>query len=168
VPERKPPGTGFSSWVDQQIADGEKRGLFDDLPGAGKPIPDRGSEADYGQAWMRDYARRQGVPEEELLPPPLKLRKEIERLTDAVHAMDTEQEVRDIAAELNRRIVAWRRIPVGPAVHVPLVDQEMLVSRWRDSHPAKPAPLPADSARPAADAEPARPGWWRRLRRGRH
>ena len=36
--ERKPQSMSFKSWIDQQIADAEKRGVFDNLPGAGKPL----------------------------------------------------------------------------------------------------------------------------------
>jgi hypothetical protein len=170
--ERKPAGVDFSSWVDQQIIDAERRGAFDNLPGAGKPIPARGEEADFGQAWARDYARREGVPETDLLPAPLKLRREIERLTEAVQAMGSEQEVRDTVADLNRRIVEWRRIPLGPPVFVPLANEEMLVSQWREAHSVKrTAPLQADSVgHPedrTADADSGRPPWWRSLRRRR-
>jgi hypothetical protein len=166
--ERKPAGVGLTSWVDQQIIDAERRGAFDDLPGAGMPIPARREEADFGQAWARDYARREGVQETDLLPAPLKLRREIERLTEAVQAMGSEQEVRDTVADLNRRIVEWRRIPIGPPVFVPLANEEMLVSQWRDAHSVKhPAPLQADSDRRADGKEPPRTPWWRSLRRRR-
>jgi len=134
VTERKPKEMGFTSWIDQQIREAEDRGLFDDLPGTGKPIPKRRPEADYGLAWARDYARREGVPEEELLPTPLKLRKEAERLTETVQELGSEQEVRDAVAGLNRRILEWRRAPLGPPVFVPLVGEEKLLSRWREWH----------------------------------
>src|SRR6516225_6926955 len=101
--ERKPPGISFTSWIDRQINEAEERGAFDDLPGAGKPLPKR-PEADDGQAWLRDYLRREGVPADELLPTPLRLRKEVERLAATVQDLRSEQEVRDVAAELNRRI----------------------------------------------------------------
>src|ERR1700728_4652920 len=101
--ERKPPGTSFTSWIDQQISEAEKRGAFDDLPGAGKPIPRRG--AGDAQAWLQDYLRREGVSAEVLLPTPLKLRKEIERLDETVQDLRSEQEVREVVADLNRRIV---------------------------------------------------------------
>jgi Domain of unknown function (DUF1992) len=126
----------FTSWIDQQINEATERGAFDNLPGAGKPIPNRG-EADDGQAWLRDYLRREGVSTEELLPPPLKLRKQIERLTETVHTLRSEQAVREAVAELNQRIVNWRRIPVGPPIHVPLVDAEEMVTRWRDAQPER-------------------------------
>jgi hypothetical protein len=80
--ERKPPEVTFGSWVDQQIDEAAKRGAFDNLPGAGKPLPNRGEAA--GDAWLREYLRREGVSAEELLPTPLKLRKEIGRLADSV------------------------------------------------------------------------------------
>ena len=86
--ERKPRDMSYTSWIDQQILDAEKRGVFDNLPGAGKPLdlkPDDG--ADYGAAWVRDYARREGVSPEDFLPTPLKLRREAERLAESVPDM---------------------------------------------------------------------------------
>ena len=167
--ERKPREMSFTSWIDQQVADAEKRGLFDDLPGAGKPLDIKPEGGDYGQAWVRDYAAREGVPPEEFLPVPLRLRREIERLAETAGEMRSEAEVRETVADINRRIVEWRRIPVGPPVHVPLVDAEEMAGRWR-------AAQAAGAARPAPDAEPPqpqapqphRPGrrrWWRRSAR---
>jgi hypothetical protein len=158
--ERKPPDISFTSWIDRQINEAAERGAFDDLPGAGKPLPKRNDE-DAAQAWLREYLRREGVPAEDLLPTPLKLRKEIERLTETVQDLRSEREVRDVAADLNRRIVEWRRIPVGPPLHLPLVDTEALVTRWRDAQAAAP---PASSPAPAPSPLPRR---WRRLRPSR-
>lgn len=41
MPERKPHDLTFRSWIDQQISDAEDRGAFDNLPGTGKPLPNR-------------------------------------------------------------------------------------------------------------------------------
>jgi hypothetical protein len=89
---------GYTTWIDQQIADAERRGLFDDLPGAGKPLNLKPAGGDYGDAWVRDYARREGVQPEEFLPTPLRLRREIERLTEAVGGFRSEAEIREVAA----------------------------------------------------------------------
>ena len=166
--EREPPEMSFRTWIDQQISQAEERGAFDNLPGAGKPLP-RGDEADDGQAWLREYVRREGVPAEALLPLPLRLRKETERLAESVAVLGSEQEVRDAAAELNARILEWRRIPVGPPVFVPLADEEALVSRWREAHPAGRQPAPAPPPDPAAARGRRRwwPLWRRRDRSGR-
>ena len=171
-PQRKPPQVGFTSWIDQQVADAERRGVFDDLPGAGKPLNLRpgASDGDYGQAWLRDYARREGVPAEEMLPAPLRLRREIERLAETAGEFRSEQEVREAASDLNRRIVEWRRIPVGPPVHVGLVNADDLVARWRAAQQARaprkaaaraPGAPPADLS--GAPSQPRRPRWraWR-------
>jgi Domain of unknown function (DUF1992) len=131
--ERKPAGTSFTSWIDQQIQEAEERGEFDNLPGAGKPLPRR-SAADDGMTWLRDKLRREGVSTEELLPTPLKLRKQAERLTETLAELHSEQEVRDAAAALNRRIAEWRRVPIGPSIFVPLVNVEQMVIRWRQEH----------------------------------
>jgi hypothetical protein len=156
--ERKPAGVSFTSWIDQQIDEAAQRGAFDDLPGAGKPLPKRTDE-DAAQAWLRDYLRREGVSSDELLPTPLRLRKEIERLAGTVQDLSSEQEIRDAAAELNRQIVEWRRIPEGPPIYLPLVDADALASKWRDAQaPASPSPAPPPVPSP-------RPRWWHRRRR---
>ena len=133
--ERKPPGMSFTSWIDQQIGEAQERGAFDNLPGAGKPLPRR-SEADDGLAWVRELLRREGLPTDELLPTPLKLRKQSERLAESVQELGSEAEVRAAVAELNRQIAEWRRIPHGPPIFVRLVDGEAMVSRWRDRRAA--------------------------------
>jgi Domain of unknown function (DUF1992) len=162
--ERKPPGQSFTSWVDQQIQDAADRGAFDDLPGAGKPLPDH--RDDDGQRWIREKLRREGVSADELLPPPLKLRKERARLLDAVPDMATEQDVRDAVADLNRRIAEWRRIPVGPPVFVQLLSADEMISRWRAANPpARPAATAGPRAEAAAAPSPRPRRRWRRVTR---
>jgi hypothetical protein len=187
--ERKPPSMSFTSWIDHQIAEAEKRGVFDNLPGAGKPLNLKpAGDGDYGQAWIRDYARREGVPAEEFLPTPLKLRKETERLAETVEQMRSEEEVRSVVADLNRRIVEWRRVPLGPPIFVRLVDSGEMVARWRRAQAAQPgqsaeretaqpdqsaegetragkdrARQPAHPSRPSQKPQPRRRRRWRRI-----
>ena len=154
--ERKPPGMTFSSWIDQQIYEATQRGAFDDLPGAGKPLPQHTDDG--GQRWLREYLRREGVSADELLPPPLKLRKERAWLAENVTEIASEAEVREAVSELNRRIAEFRRIPVGPPIFVPLLDSGEMVARWRAarSPSLRPAPAAAEPRQPtAAEAEPA-------------
>jgi hypothetical protein len=161
--ERKPPGMSFTSWIDQQIHEAEERGAFDDLPGTGKPLPYRG-ENDDGLDWVREWLRRENVSPEVMLPTPLRLRKESSRLAETVQDLGSEQEVRDVVADLNHRIMEWRKIPLGPPIFVPLVDEEKMLGRWRERQPATSAEAPAAGARPAPAARPPRPRWWRRRR----
>jgi hypothetical protein len=176
----------FPTWIDQQIADAEQRGVFDDLPGKGKPLNLKPTGGDYGDAWVRDYAQREGVQPDEFLPTPLRLRREIEKLTEDVGQFRSEEEVREVASDINRRIVEWRRIPVGPPIHVRLVNADDLVARWRAARKARPAAATRPQAGPgngspgsagrgssAQAAEPVapsptgaarRPRWWRRRR----
>jgi hypothetical protein len=155
--ERKPPDLSFTSWIDRQINEAEERGAFDNLPGAGKPLPKR-TEADATQAWLREYLRREGVSAEDVLPTPLRLRKEIERLIATVGELPSEEAVRAVVADLNRQIIQWRRIPEGPPIYLPLVDADTLVSKWREAKPSVP---PASS--PPLSPSPRR--WRRRSRR---
>jgi Domain of unknown function (DUF1992) len=160
--ERKPLGMSFTSWIDEQIQEAAERGAFDDLPGAGKPIPNHGDE-DAAQAWIREHIRKEGIPAEDLLPTPLRLRKESARLSENVPTLPSEAAVRETVADLNGRIMEWRRIPIGPPIFVPLVDEEAMVTRWREGQPAAGAP-PADDA-PEPASSPATVSWWRRRRR---
>ena len=178
--ERRPPQHGFPSWIDQQIADAERRGVFDNLPGAGKPIPRR-QDRDFTQTWLRDKLQREGVPTEELLPTPLRLRRESERLTTGQLALRSEPEVREAVAELNTRILDWRRNGAGdPPIPVPLVREDEAVSAWRQARAAvQAAAREAQGAardagtlsrsvpgKPAASLNAQRRRWWQ-LRRPR-
>ena len=134
--ERKPPGISFETWVDRQIRDAEERGVFDDLPGAGKPLP--GLKRPFSaERWAADWARREGLETAAMLPEPLQLRKEIERLPDTVRDLDSEEEVRAVARALNQRIAAWIRRPSGPRVVVAPVDPGRLVEQWRTNRPGQ-------------------------------
>lgn len=156
--ERKPRELTFRSWIDQQISDAAERGAFDDLPGTGKPLPDRGPHAD--EAWLLDWMRREGVDTEELLPTPLKLRKQSARLAQTVGGLQSEEQVRLAVAELNDRIMQWRKLPLGPPIFVPLVNADDMVGRWRSAHPPE-----EPTAAPAAPPPPQPARWWRRAAR---
>src|ERR1700760_4185581 len=97
----------FQTWIDQQVSDAERRGVFDNLPGKGKPLNLKpgAADGDYGAAWARDYARREGVPVEDMLPTPLRLRREIERLAETAGEFRTEAQVREAAPDLKPRIL---------------------------------------------------------------
>jgi hypothetical protein len=166
--ERKPPQQSFPSWIDQQIAEAERRGVFDNLPGAGQPIPRR-RDSDFTQTWLRDKLRREGVPTEEMLPTPLRLRRESERLTTGRPSLRSEQEVREAVAELNTRILDWRRNGTdAPPIPVPLVKEDQVVAAW---HQAR-AVIQAQTTQAASQATATSPApsasrrrWWHRRRR---
>jgi hypothetical protein len=163
--ERKPQGMSFRSWIDQQVADAAGRGVFDDLPGAGKPL-DLSGDGDFTGQWLRDYVRREGASFEDALPLPLRLRKESERLAGAAAGFPSEAAVRAAAADLNRRIMDWRRIPVGPPVYVKLADEEALAAAWRAARQeAARQEAGAGRQEQGAAAARARKGWLGRLRR---
>ena len=146
------------SLVERQIRLAQERGDFDDLPGRGKPLP--GIDAPYDEDWwVKGYLRREGLSTEPLLPTPLQLRREAERLPDTVADLASEQAVREVARELNGRIAGWRRAPVGPAIPVAPVDVDAVVARWRADRAGV---LDRRAAERRAADRPRR--WWRRSR----
>ncbi|MFE7416503.1 DUF1992 domain-containing protein [Rhodococcus sp. NPDC057529] len=162
VTERKPPGVSFESWIDKQIRLAQERGDFDDLPGAGNPIP--AGDVDDELWWVKNYLRRENLPTDALLPTPLQLRKEIERLPDTIRGMPSEQAVRDVVAQLNLQIVAWLRAPSGPRIPVSPVDADEVVATWRRQKQYVRKPPVAQPREPQPDPPPAGKRWWRRER----
>jgi hypothetical protein len=167
--ERKPPGRSFESWVDKQIREATERGDFDNLPGAGKPIADL--DRPYDEVWVTNHLRREGLSSEDLLPTPLRLRKEVERFPETAAKLRTEVAVRDAAEELNTRIMAWLRAPFGPPIPVRPVKVEEAVERWRSDREAA-RRAAREAARSAANTPADLPGrtprqrpWWSRLLR---
>ncbi|MGK8509046.1 DUF1992 domain-containing protein [Nocardia asiatica] len=166
--ERKPPKETFESWIDKQIREAAERGEFDNLSGAGKPIPGAGTAYDEDW-WLRGYLRREGVSGDALLPPSLVLRRDIEHLPEAVRDSMTEREVRATVSELNKRIVEWLRMPEGPYVPIAPVNADEIVAQWRIARETvRPASSPLSgrstpTARASAEVT-ARPRrrWWRR------
>ncbi|MEU4570396.1 DUF1992 domain-containing protein [Micromonospora sp. NPDC023956] len=150
--------------VEAQIRAAVERGEFDNLPGAGRPLP--GRDLPYGeQWWLKGLLERERIPSEALLPTPLLLRKRVERLPDEVRDLPTEAAVRVCAQELNAQIVAWLRTPTGPRVVVRPVDVDELVRQWRRAR-SGPVPTPQDPRAGTLSDRPARRRrWWRRTPR---
>ncbi|MGH2700029.1 MAG: DUF1992 domain-containing protein [Actinomycetota bacterium] len=127
--ERKPPDVSFQSWVERQISDAAERGEFDDLPGAGKPIPDVDKDYD-GLWWIKRKARREKLP---YLPPTLALRKEAEDALVAASEARSESEVRQIVADINEKILEAVKKPTsGPPLNLAPFDIERVVREWRE------------------------------------
>jgi hypothetical protein len=146
---RKPPGASWESWVDQLIRESRERGEFDDLKGAGKPIP--GLDKPHDEMWwVRKKLESEGVS---YLPPNLALRKEKEDIFERLPSQRSESRVRQILEELNARIREVNRRPQdGPTV-MPF-DVEAVVEQWREARTAQ-AEAAAAAAAPAAPAAPA-------------
>jgi hypothetical protein len=127
--ERKPPGVGFESWVERQLREATERGAFDDLPGAGKPIPDLDKPHDE-LWWVKQKLRRENLS---YLPPTIALRKQSEEALEAAARAGSEDEVRRIVAGINAKIIEGnRKAASGPPLNLAPFDVERLVRDWRD------------------------------------
>jgi hypothetical protein len=131
VTERKPVAMPVEDWVERQIRTAQERGEFDDLPGAGKPLPRRSGDV---MEWVAEKLRAENTDTRSLLPPSLALRKELEDLPARLSRVRSEREVRALVADLNRRIKAEILVPSGgPPLLVRPVDVEEAVADWRAS-----------------------------------
>jgi hypothetical protein len=117
------------TWVDLQIRQAMERGAFDDLPGAGKPIADLGSQHD-PDWWLKRMVEREQIS---VLPPALQLRKDDAGLDDRLDRLSVEKEVRRIVEEFNAAVMKARYTPMdGPPLITQPRDVEETVAAWRE------------------------------------
>ena len=122
----------YESWVERQIREATERGEFDNLPGAGKPIPGLNGREDENW-WVKGLLEREKIPMP--LPTSLAMRKEIASLPETLAEVRTEEEVRAIVVDLNERIRDTHRRRVdGPLLVLRPVDVEAVVAEWRRNH----------------------------------
>ena len=120
---------GYESWIDRQIREAQERGEFDNLAGAGKPIPGLNGRDDEDW-WVKALLERENLPP--VLPGSLSLRKEVEDIAETVAELRSEEQVREVVNDLNARILDARRRGVdGPAVVIRTVDVERVVAEWQ-------------------------------------
>ncbi|WP_017584404.1 DnaJ family domain-containing protein [Nocardiopsis valliformis] len=127
--ERKPPGASFESWIDIQIREARERGEFDDLPGAGKPIPDIDKPYDENW-WIKRKLKSENVS---LLPPTLKLRREAQETLVEARTARTEKRVRELLEGLNKKIREMNASVVpGPPLNLMPYDVDKFVrEKWQ-------------------------------------
>jgi Domain of unknown function (DUF1992) len=154
-----------SGIVEVAIQQAMRRGDFDDLPGAGRPIPglDRVHDPDW---WIRRKIEREGLTG--LGPPALTLRTENAELQARMDAQASETAVRELLTDFNARVVeARRQLLGGPPVITPTRDVEAEVAGWRARREdrRRASELQREQERAASAAM----SWWerRRARRGR-
>lgn len=133
--QRKPPGLGWESFIEQQIRESIERGEFDRLRGSGQPIEslDRPHDDDW---WLKAKLRREDVS---FLPPTLAVRKEVDDARQRIAGATLERTVRATVAAINERIVAVNRMATaGPPSNLMPLDEEAVVAQWRAARAAQP------------------------------
>lgn len=126
---RKPAGMEWHSFADHRIREAEAAGLFDNLPGLGRPIPGIDEPLDENW-WVKRKLRDEGIS---VVPPVLEARREVERVREKIRGMSDEAEVRRLLESLNTLIHKAQFSPVpGPADGVNAVDIEQELQRWRE------------------------------------
>jgi hypothetical protein len=133
----------YESSIDRQLREAQERGEFDNLPGAGKPLPGAGGEYDEDW-WVKDWLRREGAGAG-VLPPTLAVRREREDTDRLVDRLHSEQAVREHVARLNEQIRKARvGLLDGPPTLLPPLDADEVVRRWRERRVSRARGGPAD------------------------
>ena len=133
--ERKPPGTSWETWIDAQIRVATEAGAFDNLPGAGKPLPNLGQEHD-PLWWVKQLVLREQIS---MLPPSLELLRKVETELAAIEKLHDEATVRHRVAALNVEIAKINATVVeGPPTRLGALDVDQVLARWRRARSANP------------------------------
>ncbi|BDZ48444.1 hypothetical protein GCM10025867_06850 [Frondihabitans sucicola] len=158
--KRAPTADELRSIAKTQLDIAIARGDFDNLPGAGKPLPGLTGGTHDPDWWIKAKIEREGLSG--VAPPALSLRTENERLDDLLDTMATEASVRATVADFNSRIVeARRQLTGGPPVVTPTRDLDVEVQRWQDRRARHRAEARTAAAELAAEQPPS----WRERRR---
>jgi hypothetical protein len=121
---RMPLAAQFETWIEEQIREAREKGVFDNLPGSGKPLPDLDEPHD-PMWWVKRKLRDEKLS---LLPDALQIRVDMERALEA----RTEPELREALSQLNQRIARLNsRVVEGPPTTLAPVDVEAVVRRRR-------------------------------------
>lgn len=155
-----------AAYVETSIQQAIRRGEFDDLPGAGKPIPGLGDSHD------PDWWIRRKIESEQLTglgPPALMLRVENRELDDRLDELPRESDVREALEDFNRRVIeARRQLLGGPPVVTPTRDVDAEIAAWRTRREERAARARFQAQTEAAErqdrARRRRAGWLRRRR----
>ncbi|MHC4956945.1 MAG: DnaJ family domain-containing protein [Planctomycetota bacterium] len=139
MPEKKPPGVSYETWIDRQIRDAQARGEFDNLPGAGKPIP--GLDKPYDELWwLKQMLVRENL---DATPEFFKLKKVVEEARKRIPELPSEMAVRRLIEDLNARIDRANAEAVsGPPSDLVPLDVERAVERWRAARDKREASRP--------------------------
>jgi hypothetical protein len=124
-----------SAFIETAIQQAIRRGEFDNLPGAGKPLEDLGSHHD-PDWWIRRKIETENLTG--LGPPALRLRVENLELDSQLDLEPSETRVREVLDDFNRRVIdARRQLQGGPPVVTPTRDVEAEVRAWRERRAAR-------------------------------
>ena len=127
--ERKPFGTSFESWIETKLRAAAEAGAFDNLPGAGKPLPD--DLGDPYERWAKQLAEREGVSIS-MLPPSIELLRKARGELAAIETLDDEAAVRRRLVALNTEIAKFNATVVeGPPTNLATLDIDQVLLRWR-------------------------------------
>ncbi|HTY79482.1 MAG TPA: DUF1992 domain-containing protein [Candidatus Bathyarchaeia archaeon] len=126
--ERKPAGKSWETWIEELIGNAREAGAFQDLEGAGKPIPGITDPYD-PDWWIKKLLQREKLS---VLPPALDLLRKVEAGLSALARVDRESEVRARVAALNAEIAKVNaRVAEGPPTRLAALDVDVIVGEWR-------------------------------------
>ncbi|CAN5542439.1 hypothetical protein BH10ACT6_BH10ACT6_05470 [soil metagenome] len=138
-----------AQYVEISLQQAMRRGDFDHLPGAGKPLAGL-TEVNDPDWWIRRKIEREKL--RGLGPPALTLRTEDAELDARLDAAASESTVRELLDDFNRRVIeARRQLLGGPPVVTKTRDVETEITKWTARRTARLRAAAIERERDAAE-----------------
>jgi len=164
APTRAPTDAARAAAAEVAIQQSMRRGDFENLPGAGKPLPGIGTDARHDPDWWM----RRKIEREQLRgigPAAYTLRTEDAGLDERLDALHRPDEVRAAVEDFNARVIeARRQLLGGPPVVTQLRDVETELAAWEQRRVDRRAAT--EATRPQPESTQRRRRRWRG--RGHH
>lgn len=117
------------AFTEHTIRQSMRSGEFENLEGAGKPLP--GLDQPYDELWwVKKLIEREKLS---VLPASLQIRRDIEQKLNEIWKLSSEKRVREEIEALNANIKKLNStVTSGPTTNLAPLDIEQIVERWHD------------------------------------
>jgi hypothetical protein len=127
--QKKPPGVKWEEWTEGQIRNAQEEGQFDDLPNAGRPLPDLDKGYD-PLWWVKNLIHLENISS---LPHSLEIIRKFQRELETIWQLRRVEDVRAKVGALNAEISRINRTAIsGPPTTQTLLDLEAILQQWRE------------------------------------
>jgi hypothetical protein len=118
----------WESFIERRIREAMEAGQFENLPGAGKPIPGIDDPPDENW-WIKQKLREEGIS---IVPPIVEARLAREKLLEELPHIPTEAELRARIEAVNKLIRDAIASPApGPPISVATLDSNAVIAQWK-------------------------------------
>ena len=129
---REPGKDFFEPFPERQVREAMARGEFDNLAGAGRPLPAQWYANHAPDWWLHRKLADENLPLSAVLPPSVQVRQQKAQIQQLLAEISREDQARELIEDLNARIVEVNLAQRGQhAVLTKKLPVEETLAEWR-------------------------------------